>query len=350
VTPAEREALRAAVQANCDIADARFAADLPLCQFLLQMRELYRWRHGLDFTTVPPREALGPWLAEREAVWADIEDQAFGVLPLAGVPTDPFDLDAVNARLNPAGWIYGAGWVDAGRPGFFLAELLEAEAGPPAVRHCGRELARGLFAPPAALQGGHTIVLRRDALSRWLWMLWEGFALQRPSGPMAAWMQSQGVNDTAGFVVALPGLVDTAAGVLLWHERGEAQAAGVLEPGWSALRGSITDRRMTLRLRALRDLIADCSVTLPALLDDGAPAPIHFWFTTFEGMREGLLPDLGHGYAAWLRGDGGAALREVCTHAAKRLTTLATALLARPDPAAVGAALDEAWGAARPAP
>ena len=48
-------------------------------------------------------------------------------------------------------------------------------------------------------------------------------------------MRSEGVADTAGFIAALPRLVDTAAGVLLWHERGEAQAAAQLEPGWGAL-------------------------------------------------------------------------------------------------------------------
>jgi hypothetical protein len=343
VTPAEREALRAVVQANCDIADARFAADLPLCQFLLQMRELYRWRHGLDFATVPPRDALGTWLAERETAWSRVEDQAFGTLPLAGAQVDPFDLEAVNAHLNPAGWVYGAGWVDSGRPGFFLAELLQADRGPPAVQHCGTEHARGLFAPPAALQGGRTIVLRRDALARWLWMLWEGFALQRPAGPFAAWMQLQGVHDTAGFVAALPRLVDLAAGVLLWHERGEARAAAALEPGWAALRGASTDRRTTLMLRAVRDLIADCDVTLPALLETGSPAALHFWFATFEGPREALMPELGQAYAAWLQGDGGRALRASCRRGARRFTTLARALLARPDPAEVASVLGALW-------
>ena len=85
---------------------------------------------------------------------------------LGGGSVDPFDLDTVNVHLKPAGWVYGAGWVDTGRPGFFLAELLRHERGPPSVQHCGTELARCLFAPPAALQGGHTIVLRRDALAR----------------------------------------------------------------------------------------------------------------------------------------------------------------------------------------
>ena len=39
LTPAERARLVDAVQTNCHIADARGAADLSLCIYLLQMRE-----------------------------------------------------------------------------------------------------------------------------------------------------------------------------------------------------------------------------------------------------------------------------------------------------------------------
>ncbi|RVT52380.1 Sfum_1244 family protein [Rubrivivax albus] len=331
MTPARVEALRQAVQHNCDIADARHAADLPLCQFLLQMRELYRWRQGLDFATVPPRAALGAWLAERERAWDALEAEAFVPLPVGPAPgaeLDPFDLDAINDHLVPHGWVYGAGHVDAGRPGFFLAELLRHEAGPPVVQHCGHELARGLFAPPAALQGGHTIVLRRDALARWLWMLWEGFALQRPAGAFAVLMQRHGARDTAGFIVALPALTDVAARVTLWHERGETAAAMLLEPGWAALRQSMTDRRANLQLRALRDLIADARVTLPALLDADDADGLHFWFATFEGLRTHACPDWREAYTAWCAGDGGDALRAACAGAAPQLVAQAQALLA----------------------
>lgn len=344
---AERDALRAAVQANCDIADARHAADLPLCQFLLQMRELYRWQQGLGFDAVPPRDAVGRWLAERETHWDRIEALEFGPLPLAGEAADPFDLERINACLNPAGWVYGAGWVEAGRPGFFLAELLRAEPGPPAVQHCGAELARGLFAPPAALQGGHTIVLRRDALARWLWMRWEGFALQRPAGAFATLMAARGVVTDADFVADLPGLVELAAGVLLWHERGEADAAAMLEPGWSDLRARTADRRQTLQLRGVRDLLADARITLPALLDAGEPQALHFWFATFEGLRAQWCPALQRGYDAWCRGDGDAALRASCADTAARFGAFALDLIGAGDPAPLLLGLDASAPAAR---
>ena len=333
LAPAALSALTAAVQANCDIADARHAGELSMCQFLMQMREFYRWQHGLGFDEPPPRAALGRWLAVREAAWAELEEQPFRALPVGAQAVDPFDLDGINAALRPQGLVYGAGWVDAGRPGFFLAEALHVDdAGvDPVVQHCGRELARGLFAPPAALQGGTTIVLRRESMARWLWEQWEGFALHRPSGAFAAWMQAHGVAHDAEFIAALPRLVDDAAVVLELHERGEHAAGRWLEPGWAALRAGLDDRRTTLMLRAVRDLIADCSLTLPRLLDHGRPQLMHGWFASFDGPRAALHPELAAAYAAWVGGDQGVALCQACAWGEAHFGAQARALLALAD-------------------
>ena len=53
----EVAALARAVQTNCHIADARHATDLSLCIYLLQMREFYRWEHGLAFDATLNRDA-----------------------------------------------------------------------------------------------------------------------------------------------------------------------------------------------------------------------------------------------------------------------------------------------------
>jgi hypothetical protein len=62
--------------------------------------------------------------------------------------------------------------------------------------------------------------------------------------------------------------------------------------------------------RAARDQLADCLVTLPALLERDAGASLHLWFANHDGMRRELFPRLVDAYAAWRRGDGGEALRE----------------------------------------
>jgi len=54
------ERLRRAVQANCDVSDARHARNMTLCTYLLEMRELFRWERGAALTAPLPRADVGP--------------------------------------------------------------------------------------------------------------------------------------------------------------------------------------------------------------------------------------------------------------------------------------------------
>ena len=76
------------------------------------------------------------------------------------------------------------------------------------------------------------------------------------------------------------------------------------------MRQALRDRRTELYVRAVRDLLADCRVTLPTLLARGDAAALHFWFSNFEGLRAELAPQLEHAYEAWCTGSGDAPLRQ----------------------------------------
>ena len=325
--------LAAAVQTNCHIADARHAADLTLCIYLLQMREFHRWERGLPFGAPLARDAVGAWIAEREALWSALEEAA--LVPLPCGPTagllDPFDVAAINACLRPLGLLYGAGLVGAGRPVFFLAELhgIDRREGLE-VLTAGRELARGLAAPPAVLDragGAQTIVLRRESLARGCWEKYEAFSLRRPEGSaFHAAVRAYGLDQD--FEAALPRWLDEQGEVMVLHELGEVQAGRWLDPAWADLRQALPTRRADLYVRAVRDHLADLGVTLPALLDRAAEASMHVWFANYDGVREGLYPRLPQAYAQWRAGDGGAALRRAiaCGHA--HFTRLAQQVLA----------------------
>lgn len=320
-----------AVQANCHIADARQAGDLPLCIYLLQMRELFRWEQGLAFGAQIDRAALGQWLAQREALWAELEGQAF--VPLVFGPSRfvVFDADGINAELAPLGLVYGAGFAAAGRPSFFLAESFASswlEGGLP-LHECGAELARCLFAPAAALSGGRGIVLRRESLARWLWEKFETFSLRRADGPMKALAQAYGLNDASDFAGALPRMLHELRETLVLHERGEFSAAQWLEPHWAAMRLGLgpDQRRTDLCVRAVRDHIADLETTLPALIERGPEAALHFWFANYEGLRQDLFPNLIQGYAAWRNGDAGRSLMGLARDGAVHFRALAAQVL-----------------------
>ena len=339
---AELGRLSAAVQTNCDIADAQHAGDLSLCIYLLQMREFYRWERGLPFGASLARDAVGAWIAQREDHWSALGGQAFVALPCGnlGPALDAFDVDGVNAWLNPHGLHYGAGLVGVDRPVFFLAELQGRQRREGLdVQITGRELARGLMAPPAALAAGDRgpILLRQAALARWCWEKYEAYTLRPvPGSAFAAVVQAYALAQD--FEAGLSRCVAEQTETLLLHEIGEFQAGHLLGPRWAALRLALPTRRADLHTRAVRDHLADLSVTLPTLLDRGEAAAMHFWFANFDGVRELLFPALQVAYQSWAHGDGGASLRRACAAGVPHFTQLARQALALHGEGGVGAA------------
>jgi len=301
-------ALVEAVQTNCHIADAEHAADMTLCIYLLQMREFYRWEQGLPPLQPMAREAVGAWISAREALWDELEGQTWRTLPLAGTQFDPFDVEAINAALAPLGLVYGAGYTAPGRASFFLGALASAQPREGVlVRTSGREFARGLSSPPAALQEG-TVYLRQESLQRWLWEKYEAWTLRRPEGAFRRALDAHGYADADETAVSR--MAQAQAETLVLHELGEAQARALLGDGWRTMRQHLNDRRTELYARAARDLLADCRVTLPTLLARGDAAALHFWFSNFEGLRAELAPQLESAYEAWCTGAGDTALRQ----------------------------------------
>ncbi len=295
----EIEELAAAVQHNCDLADAVHAQDLSLCTYLLQMREFFRWERGLPLDLMPDRTEVGRWIAMREAHWQALAGQAdpeFDSLPL-GSGLDAFDEAAANARLDSHGLVYAAGLARFRRPEFVLAERLESQTREGAsIVVTGREHARGLN-PPMATSRGDQVLVRRDVLRRWLGTRLE-LSRQRPSAEgLCAATDAWQVGDDRE--AALERIATAETETLILHELGERRAAALLGPQWESMLESLGDQRSELVARAVRDLFADCESTLPTLLERDEQASIHFWFANLEGMRGLLAPALRAGYLRW---------------------------------------------------
>jgi len=247
-------------------------------------------------------------------LWDGLEGQAWRSLPLNGGELDPFDVLAANVALAPQGLVYGAGYTAPGRASFFLAALESAQPRDGVlVRVSGREFARGLSSPPAALQDG-TIYLRQESLQRWVWERYEAWTLRRPEGAFKRSLDAHGYAQEGE--AAVPRMAQAQAETLILHELGEAQAAGLLGADWSVMRQGLKDRRTELHVRAVRDLLADCRVTLPTLLQRGDHAALHFWFANFEGLRAEFAPGLERAYAAYGAGDAGQTLALVLNEGA----------------------------------
>jgi hypothetical protein len=234
----------------------------------------------------------------------------------------------VNRELLAQGLVYGAGYGRFHRPHFFLAELVaDGEREGVRVLVAGRELARDVSAIPAALQG-EAIYVRRDALRRWLWEKVDFWRARRPGGALASALEHWGL--AAGDDAAFERVVDAELETLVLHELGEARAGAKLGAGWEEMLAAMEDRRLEILARAVRDNLADCLSTLPALLERDARASLHFWFSQLDGMRREIFPALGRAYAAWRDSGRPAALADAIGAGAAHWERVAQQLLASP--------------------
>jgi hypothetical protein len=327
-----------AVQRNCHIADARHAREMTLCIYLLEMREFYRWEHDLPPGAMLPREDVGRWISEREALWEGVVEAEFAPLPLAGALHDPFAAIAVNEALLPQGLVYGAGIGRFRKPHFFLGRLARTETHDGLrVLVCECEYARDLTAIPAALQGG-TVIVRREALRQWLWEKAEAWGVKQQPGSMARALAAY--DYAADPADALARMTERETETLILHERGEHAAGKLLGPAWEEMLTGFTTRRAELVARAVRDNLADCLVTLPALLDQPDDASLQFWFANFDGMRRELFPRLAAAYEKVSRGD--TPLREAVAAGAAHWQDTGRKLLAIDEAAIAAIAADHA--------
>jgi len=296
------QSLAHAVQRNCHIADARHGAEYSMCVYLMKMREYYRWEKGLGYDAPLAKDQVGAWLMQREQLWESLSEAEFQPIELEGVAYDPFDCDGVNQALLPYRLVYSGGYGRGARPHFFLGELMRRETpGEFAVLVSDRELARDLAAPPA-MTGGRTIYMRRESLRRMLWEKLESWRWSRADNALG---RALGFYDFEGDLnAALDTMTENELEAVLWHELGEWRAAEQLGEGWNPMLLDLTETPAELMVRAVRDHLADCLSTLPALVAHGREASIHFYAGSLTGMRKEIFPGLLGAYREWAqRGD-----------------------------------------------
>jgi hypothetical protein len=323
--PRNLPALAEAVQRNCDISDARYAGDYGMCTFLLKMREYYRWEHELPFTHALPRAELGDWLSAREAQWGSLESEEFGPLPLESGAADPLAAEEANRELLPQGLVYSAGYGRFQKPVFFLGALArveEREGCRVIVSSC--EYARELAAPPAMLQG-RTIYVRLESVRRYLWEKIEEWQWRKAGGRVARALAGYDfVADPEG---ALARMAENETESMILHELGEARAGELLGPVWEAMVASVARTSAETQARALRDLLADCLSTLPALVARENLPALHFHFATFDAPRHERFPQALEAYEAFLRSGSPAPIARAAREGAERFLAEARALL-----------------------
>ena len=325
------------VQNNCHIADARHAADYTMCAYLLKMREYYRWELGYGFTDALPKDPLGAWLEEREALWEMVEQADYSPIEISGKTFDPFDTNGINQALEPFSLVYSAGLGLGGRAHFYLAELLHKQAQDDVftLYVSGKEYARCLTAPPA-MASGHDVFLRKEALQRYLWEKYESWLWSRPDNALGrAFSHYDFATDPQAAVETMAATEMDAAKE---HELGEYQAGLLLGEQWNQLVLDMALSPAELMARAVKDHLADALRTLPMLLQQRAVASWHFYVGNLNGMRKHLFPELVQAYQQWHETGDWTVLEAVVATAANKWQTLAQEMLKVHQRLGVGAA------------
>jgi hypothetical protein len=300
------EGLTQSVQRNCHIADARHGADYTMCVYLMKMREYFRWEKGLGYDARLSKDEIGEWLMQREALWASLSEAEFDPLEIDGELYDPFDSDSVNEALLPHGLVYSGGLGRAARPHFFLGTLMRRERpGEFSILVADRELARDLASPPA-MTGGRTIYVRRESLRRLLWEKLENWRWSRLENALGRALRHYPFDsDLNG---ALDAMTDNELDAVQWHEVGECYAAERLGDRWNEMLLDLGHSPAELMARAVRDHLADCTSTLPRLVEHDRTASIHFYAGNLNGMRKEVFPGLLGAYREWQEGRDAEAL------------------------------------------
>ncbi len=329
------------VQKNCHIADANHARNMTMCTYLLEMREFFRWENELPLSQQPPRAEIGPWMIERESLWESLEEDDFAALPVNGQAIDPFESRMVNAVLLPEGLVYGAGIGRYRKPHFFLGELKRKEEREGLTIYVtGCEYARDLSTLPAAYQDG-AIFLRTDALKRALWEKVELWGQKKPEGAMKAALECYGFEQDPES--ALERMTEAESEAVILHEVGEARADKLLGEDWKRMLSGFTHKHAELLARSVRDNLADCLSTLPALIENQAWCSLHYYMAEFDGLRLVLFPRLTKAYRNWRESGRPDALIEAVSAGQQHWLKQAEMLLEfyRKDPQAAQAQVQE---------
>lgn len=299
ISSAEFDTLVATVQRNCHVSDALYAGNYTMCIFLLKMREYYRWEKDLPLTAKLNRKDVGNWLVAREQSWDDIEGEDYEKLSAGNGRTNAFETTAINAQLLPDNYIYSSGTGLYGKPHFFIGDLEKQDKiGDITILVAGREYARDLVAPPSMYRD-KTVFVRKQSLRRYLWERIEEWRLlkDKKHHPIGRSLQSYGSRHDLERV--LDDMTDNETESLILHEVGEARAGELFGPEWEEMLAAFPRTKFEFQARAVRDLLADSLVTLPALLDQKNEPSLHLYFANLSGMRKHLAPGLEAAYRSW---------------------------------------------------
>lgn len=289
--------LKATVDENCNISDAKFWSSYSVCELLLRLRQHFMWLHGVKPWERVDRRILGRFIEEREALWHELEHRDFLNLEIEGNSYSPFDSQGINSVISEQGYCYGSGYSRGMKPSFFLAELsaLEKTNGF-TVYFAEKELSRDLFTSPAMLRG-REIFIRLETMREFIW---DRLTHSSHTKPREEFLREHNLINLSGGEL-WDGLMEACrreAEVFIRHEISESRIF-TREIKDILHRYSSTPAENVLR--ALIDVVADLSPegTLDFIISNRKRSSLALYFINLSGIRRSLLCGLRRYYTEW---------------------------------------------------
>jgi hypothetical protein len=300
--------LKRDVQNNCDISDANYGSRFSLCGLLLRMRDLYKWKKDLAPWEEPEPSDLLEWIESTEDSWEKLIHKDFQPIHIGGVPFDPFDMAAVNARLKGTGLIYGAGYAARMKPSFFLAAVDRSSTiGDLKIDVVSRELVRDLFMSPAMRQGNQ-IFARRSAMLFFIWDLlleMKASAKEALNFALARYgLDAQVVRHSpAQFADKLKEISQTELDAWIFHEIGEAREEVFSGGQWRDLVSAYPDSPVEFFARLVKDWLADTHPDglLMHIATNRLESSMGFYIAFMSPFMRIMFPDIQEAFKVFLK-------------------------------------------------
>lgn len=280
---------------NCAVSDSRYAGYYSVCGLALRLRDLYKWEKGLEPWVEEDARVMLDWIGGKEEEWERLAEDELEQILIQGTRYDPFDVEALNAVLEPRGLCYGSGYVHGLKPTFFLARLeVKREMLGRTVYLLGKELARDLITVPALTQGDSMFVRKESARL----YLWNQMFFIKKSGQEALRfaLENCGLDGKDPQLIRshLARISDEEVETYIYHELGEIMDPVFDRDLWRRMLAAFPQTLVELLARTVKDMLADTTEhgKLRFVITGKKISSLGFYVAFLDGLRKELFPEI----------------------------------------------------------
>jgi hypothetical protein len=206
-------------------------------------------------------------------------------------------VDDINNILADKYFIYGAGFGRHMKPNFFLAQIDEVRSEDHYDMYIvGKEYVRDIDTVPAMVQG-RDIFVRKQRVKGLLWEKYFEMRSKKYAGLLDYAFRHFDIERTEEPLKDIDERIDAAVEkvteMIILHEIGEVMEDRDVN-GWLELLGTFNGTKEEFILRAVKDVLADCSDhgPLQALIKNRDEGMLGFYAALLTGLHKIVFPEM----------------------------------------------------------